>query len=541
VCSSDLAELLTRKGTHLKRFGFVTTNSLSQIFQRRVMEKYLNAKNPVSLLMAIPDHPWTKATRDAAAVRIAMTVAASGKHDGRLFEVTKEEGLDSDAPNIQLMEAVGKINSDLTTGTDVTRAFPLLANAFLCFRGITFMGDGFILREKDAKHFRSLGPEYEAVLKRYISGRDLVSRERGVWAIDLFDYTIDVVRLNLAHIYQHLLETVKPVRDKDNRASYREKWWVFAEPRTEFRKSVRNLPRYIATSQTAKHRIFQFLDPELLPDQTLVLVASDDTALFGILSSKIHKTWAFALGGWLGIGNDHRYSNSRTFACFPFPTLTERQSEKLGSVAMEMHTLRKQCQADHPGLTLTQIYNVREKLRAGEPLNDSEEAIKTKGLVLIVNELHDKIDALVAQAYGWPADLSDEDILARLVALNAQRAAEEKRGLVRWLRPDYQRARAGVADAQAAAESGAQIAAPLVLEAGKTQKPSFPSSEVERTAAVFAALAMATKPLDAASIARMYRQGARAEPAVLRVLAALARLGHIHSADGKSFALRRAA
>ena len=86
------AELLTLKGTRLKRFGFVTTNSLSQVFQRRVMERYLKGKKPVSLLMAIPDHPWTKATRDAAAVRIAMTVAALGKHGGRLFEVTKEEG-----------------------------------------------------------------------------------------------------------------------------------------------------------------------------------------------------------------------------------------------------------------------------------------------------------------------------------------------------------------------------------------------------------------------------------------------------------------
>ena len=85
------ADLLTRKGTRLKRFGFVTTNSLSQVFQRRVMERHLKAKKPVSLLMAIPDHPWTKATRDAAAVRIAMTVAASGKVDGRLFEVAKGE------------------------------------------------------------------------------------------------------------------------------------------------------------------------------------------------------------------------------------------------------------------------------------------------------------------------------------------------------------------------------------------------------------------------------------------------------------------
>lgn len=92
-------------------------------------------------------------------------------------------------------------------------------------------------------------------------------------------------------------------------------------------------------------------------------------------------------------------------------------------------------------LTLTQIYNVLEKLRRGEALDDAEEAIKDKGLVLIVKELHDRIDGLAAEAYGWPADLSDDEILARLVALNAERAAEEKRGLVRWLRPDYQRAR----------------------------------------------------------------------------------------------------
>ena len=53
---------LTRKGTRLRRFGLVTTNSLSQVFQRRVIERHLDAKNPVSIMMAIPDHPWTKAT-----------------------------------------------------------------------------------------------------------------------------------------------------------------------------------------------------------------------------------------------------------------------------------------------------------------------------------------------------------------------------------------------------------------------------------------------------------------------------------------------
>jgi hypothetical protein len=113
-----------RKGTRLRRFGLVTTNSLSQVFRRRVMERHLTAKPPISLLMVIPDHPWTKATRDAAAVRVAMTGAALGKHDGQLFEVTKENGLDTDEQFVELRQTHGRINADLTIGVDVTAASP---------------------------------------------------------------------------------------------------------------------------------------------------------------------------------------------------------------------------------------------------------------------------------------------------------------------------------------------------------------------------------------------------------------------------------
>src|SRR5581483_2090001 len=110
------AELLTRKGTVLRRFGLITTNSISQVFQRRVMEKHLKAKKPVSIVLAIPDHPWTKATQDAAAVRIAMTVAEAGTLEGVLREVKKETALDTDAPQIEFGESRGSIHSDLTIG-----------------------------------------------------------------------------------------------------------------------------------------------------------------------------------------------------------------------------------------------------------------------------------------------------------------------------------------------------------------------------------------------------------------------------------------
>jgi hypothetical protein len=104
------ADLIARKGTNLRRFGLVTTNSITQILNRRVLERHLKQKNPISLVMAIPDHPWTKATPDAAAVRIAMTVGEFGDRVGVLSEVKEESGLDTDEPRIVLKSRNGKIN-----------------------------------------------------------------------------------------------------------------------------------------------------------------------------------------------------------------------------------------------------------------------------------------------------------------------------------------------------------------------------------------------------------------------------------------------
>jgi len=84
------------------------------------------------------------------------------------------------------------------------------------------------------------------------------------------------------------------------------------------------------------------------------------------------------------------------------------------------------------------MYNVLEKLRSGEPLTDKDKAIHQQGLVSVLKKLHDDLDAAVFDAYGWPHDLTDEQILERLVALNHERAEEERKGLVRWLRPEYQ-------------------------------------------------------------------------------------------------------
>ena len=79
------------------------------------------------------------------------------------------------------------------------------------------------------------------------------------------------------------------------------------------------LPRYFATVETAKHRVFQFLDAGLLPDNKLVCFGHDDAFQLGVMPSRCHVTWAIRAGRWLGAGNDSVYVKSRCFDPFLFP------------------------------------------------------------------------------------------------------------------------------------------------------------------------------------------------------------------------------
>jgi hypothetical protein len=92
---------------------------------------------------------------------------------------------------------------------------------------------------------------------------------------------------------------------------------------------------------------------------------------------------------------------------------------------------------------MTELYNLRERIASGETLTGADLARATAARAFIVHQLHEEIDRAVADAYGWPHDLSPSEIVARLVALNHERKAEEESGTIRWLRPEYQQPRFG--------------------------------------------------------------------------------------------------
>jgi hypothetical protein len=526
----DKAALAARAGT-TRRFGFVTTNSITQTFSRRVVARHLDSKDGVSLLFAIPNHPWVD-EKDGAAVRIAMTVAAQGKGPGRLWTVADESG----APERLLYtETLGIITSNLRVGADVTATLALKANEALSSPGVKLHGDGFIVTPDEAARLvpvapapriRDGQPGNNAVIFDYRNGRDLAARPRGVHVIDLFGLTEAEVRDVYPAVYQHLLATVKPARDQNNRASYRDNWWLYGEQRSELRKALRGVDRYIATVETAKHRVFQFLPMNVLPDNKLICLALDDAFLLGVLSSRFHVPWAIASGGRLGMGDDPVYVKTSCFDPFPFPAdVPELLKARIRAEVEALDALRKRVLAAHEDLTLTKLYNVLEALKEGRALTEAERDIHDRGLVTLIRQHHDAIDAAVADAYGWPADLDDEAIIARLVALNKERAAEEARGLVRWLRPEYQAPGYQPPVAQGLDLGDQPVALPDNII-------RWPTSLPEQVSAVQSILASAPAPLAANDVARAFK-GKRAGT-VKPVLDALAGIGMARRlADGR--------
>jgi hypothetical protein len=420
-----------------KRFGFITTNSLRQTFNRRVLQQHLSATPALSLAFTIPDHPWVDSV-DGAAVRIAMTVGIRREQQGELLLIKSESRKkEEEVSNIEFETKIGKIQPDLTIGANVNETFQLNSNQGIAGMGVKLNGEGFILSLDEKNNLlHGMNDIGKSVIHPFYNGRDLAQKNRGAFVIDLFGLDESKVMDIYPEVYQWILYKVKPFRDSSNYEELRKNWWVFGRPRQEMREAIKGIDRYIATCRTSKHRFFTFLSKDIVFESKIVGFALDDAYYLGILSSSIHLVWALATGAFLE--DRPNYNHTDCFNKFPFPTPTDAQKSQIRDLGERLDAHRKRQQSQYPDLTLTDMYNVLEKERAGEKLNEKERRIHEQGLIGLLRQLHDELDAAVAEAYGWPVDLPEAEILERLVQLNAQRAAEEAAGQVRWLRPEYQ-------------------------------------------------------------------------------------------------------
>jgi type II restriction/modification system DNA methylase subunit YeeA len=242
--------------------------------------------------------------------------------------------------------------------------------------------------------------------------------------------------------FAYVEEHVKPEREKNKRASYRSYWWRHAEARPSMRAALSGLSRFIATPTMSKHRLFAWIDSRVLPDQQLIVIARDDDTTFGILHSKIHELWSLRMCTFLGVGNDPRYTSTTTFETFPFPEglspsvpaddfAADPRAQAIATAAKRLDELRQNW-LNPPELVKRVPEVVPGFPDRPVPVDDSAAAeLKKRTLTNLYNQrpawlvnAHKKLDEAVAAAYGWPSDLSDDEILSRLLALNLERAAK---------------------------------------------------------------------------------------------------------------------
>ena len=408
------------------RVGLVATNSIRGGANRRALAS-ATADRPI--YNAWSDEPWVI---DGAAVRVSLVCFAE---DGSR---TPDPMLDG--------ERVDAIHADLTAlrggvGVDLTAAKPLRENAEVAFMGDTKGGPFDVPGDLAGEWLRlpanPNGRPNADVLKPWANGMDITRRSAGKWIVDFGWEAREEPALYEAP-YQHVREHVYPKRQRNRRESYRTYWWRHAEPRQGMWRALGGLSRYIATPVNAKHRLFVWLDTGVCPDHQLIVIARDDDTTFGILHSRLHESWSLRMGTWLGKGNDPRYTPTTTFETFPFPEglspdvpasdySNDPRAVAVASAALRLVALRDRWL--NPPEWVEWVEAVPGFPKQPVPRDDdAADELKARTLTKLynarpqwLNAAHAELDAAVAAAYGWNADIDEEDALRRLMELGMVR------------------------------------------------------------------------------------------------------------------------
>ncbi len=422
-----------------KRVGLLATNSIRDGANRKILERI---KENGDIFAAWSNLPWVL---DGASVRVSIVAFDNGQESIKWLDG----------------KPVGKINANLTSETDLTKALSLSENQNLAFIGTQKSGD-FELTNDQAKKFLSdtNNPHTKLnsdVIRPWMNAIDVTQRNRNMWIIFFGDDTSADEASTYVEPFNYLKQNVMLERLKKRPSSLAEKWWLLARTRPAMWKAIGEANKYIVTPRVAKHRTFTFVESKVVPDTRLVVIARSDFYFFGILHSRIHETWALSTSPRHGVGNDPTYNAMSCFETFPFPwppsqEPAEADNEHVAAIAQaarELDQFRTAWLNPPPEdigivvperlikqLTLTNLYNALTLYRdeyKGKVRDRSRWQTAVKGIITLeqieeLDYIHGQLDTAVLAAYGWPPNLTDEHILERLLALNLERAAVHNEG-----------------------------------------------------------------------------------------------------------------
>lgn len=443
-CESDLCVYWFEKAraqvsaSKAKRVGLLATQAIRGGANREVLASILASGG---VFFAISDRDWVL---DGANVHVSMVG----------FDAGRDKGLSLDG------RQVGQINSDLTSGVDLTRARRLHENAGVAFMGTT-KGGAFDIPAAVAKSLlpkaNPHGRPNSDVLVPWGNGKDVTSRVRNLWIVD---YGVGMPEAGAAK-YEEVFELVKravlPARQAGSRELGGEMWWQHVRSRPEMRQALVGLSRFIVTVRVSKYRLFVWSRPPCLPDSAVIVFASSDDTLFGVLHSRVHETWARMMGTQVRERESgFRYTPTTCFETFPLPCGGPEQMRTIARAARELHELREhwlnpvewtrddvtefRASLDGPWAAMVVepdsrgVGTVRYATKV--PVDEgAAKELEKRTLTNLYNRkpawltmAHEALDRAVFAAYGWDWPLPDEVILERLLELNLERAGADAIG-----------------------------------------------------------------------------------------------------------------
>ena len=410
-----------------QRAGLVATNSIRGGSNRKVLERIQESG---TIFNAWSDEPWVN---EGAAVRVSL-VGFGNPPFGKIGGILNGQ-------------PVAAIHADLTgsnetTGAlDLTQGRPLLENANIAFQGPVKVG-AFDIPGDLARQWLCLpnpnGRANSNVLRPWVNGMDITRHPSDTWIIDFCGNLSESQAALYEAPFEYVRLHIKPVRDQNRDTNRKKHWWRLGRTGSDMRKALAPLTRYIATPRVAKHRLFIWLSAIVLPDSRVCTIARDDDATFGILHSRIHELWSLVTCSWHGVGNDPTYNAHSCFETFPFPSgltpnipaadyAADPRAQAIADAARTLNELRENW------LNPPQWVDRVPEIVSGYPdrlISKPEHAVELKKRTLTnlynqrpawLDHAHCVLDEAVATAYGWPADLSDDEVLRRLLTLNLER------------------------------------------------------------------------------------------------------------------------
>ncbi|HMS72556.1 MAG TPA: hypothetical protein PKB03_05935 [Baekduia sp.] len=385
-----------------ERAGFVATNSIREGRARQASLEYVTGEGG-TITDAVSSIPW----EGEANVHVSIVNWVKGQEAAPF-------GLDD--------REVESISPSLTEGDDHTPPVRLAGNAGRSFQGPIPVGKGFELDEQEAKSLLArTDAQYSHVVRPYLKGKDITDDPRQgprQWIIDFADRPLEEA-MRYSAALDLVRARVKPDRDENRDAGFRDRWWQFGRVRMEMRNALAPLPRYVVANEYGKRIQFAWQQSQTCPNNKTVAVASADPSVLGLLVARPFTLWTVRWGGRLKA--DLHFTPTTVFETYPFPPVDTAKTERIGDIADELIALRSElCLTGTASpIGLTKLYNLVDE-----------------GAFKELSALHHKLDEAVLDAYGWPrklavsSDDNDRELLGLLYARN--------QSLTNGAEPDYE-------------------------------------------------------------------------------------------------------